>query len=67
MNTNTPTEEIQQWEYEVKHSDRIGLYEWLNKMGIEGWELCATLPTEKYTEWYVFKRPKSPNPITTTP
>jgi hypothetical protein len=67
MTSNSPTEERQQWEYEIKHSDRIGLYEWLNKIGAEGWELCATLPTNELNAWFVFKRPQSPNPITTTP
>jgi hypothetical protein len=72
MTSNSPTEERQQWEYKV--SDHKGQYDVnvLNRFGAAGWELVSVMhfklnyyPNDQWVA--TFKRPKSTNPINTTP
>ena len=77
MNTNTPTEERQQLEYKVvvitKESKwfvyslkRNDFESFLNTMGEAGWQLTS-FKDQGSTVICAFMRPKSPNPINTTP
>jgi hypothetical protein len=61
---NKPAQSLQQWEYKVKTVSALALDEGksLNKLGSEGWELCATERNgeqgAKGVALLIFKRPK---------
>lgn len=42
------------WEYHVEQTDTPLTAEELNDLGLEGWELVASMPTAGH---YIFKRP----------
>jgi hypothetical protein len=71
MTSNSPTEERQQWEYwtEWFYADIVSKAA-LDAYGSEGWELVSVvvMPEHNAARYeLIFKRPKSPNPINTTP
>jgi hypothetical protein len=57
---------LQQWEYKVVNVTPLAVSQIesnLNKLGSEGWELCATVAPfrradEDYVVSFIFKRPK---------
>jgi len=72
--TNTPTEERQQWEYVIEYespilpSNKKNHENRLNMFGERGCELASYHEDRSsLNAYYIFKRPKSPNPINTTP
>ena len=71
MTSNSPTEERQQWEYRTEwFYAEIVSKSALDAYGSEGWELVSVvvMPEHNATSYeLIFKRSKSPNPITTTP
>jgi hypothetical protein len=61
-----PAQPLQKWEYKLVKVSPLDVHEMeasLNKLGSEGWELCATVvafrrPDEQYLVSFIFKRPK---------
>jgi Domain of unknown function (DUF4177) len=61
-----PAQPLQKWEYKLVKVAPTAVSEMeasLNKLGAEGWELCATVvpfrrADEEYLVSFIFKRPK---------